>query len=58
VASDPFDRGSAGASARREHECRKATRENAVRAKHPRIASLLLALGEAPADEHRWAVDR
>jgi hypothetical protein len=44
---DPqHDSGRAGASARREHERRKARREQAVRDRHPRIASLLLALRE------------
>lgn len=47
--------GSAGASARRERERRKARREDAVRNKHPRIGGLLLALAEPPAHERRWA---
>jgi hypothetical protein len=47
--------GTAGASARREHDRRKARREDAVRAKHPRIGALLLALKEPPAHERRWA---
>ena len=47
--------GTAGASARREHERRKARREQAVRDKHPRIGGLLLALKEPPAHERRWA---
>lgn len=44
----------AGASARREHERRRKRREDAVRARHPRIGGLLLALKEPPADERRW----
>jgi hypothetical protein len=47
--------GTAGASARREHDRRKARREDAVRAKHPRIGAVLLALKEPPAHERRWA---
>src|SRR4051812_49121095 len=47
--------GTAGASARRVHERRKARREDAVRAKHPRIGALLLALKEPPGHERRWA---
>jgi hypothetical protein len=55
MASDHFDRGVAGASARREHERRKREREGGVRAAHPRRASLLLALKEPPAHERSWA---
>jgi hypothetical protein len=47
--------GSAGASARREHERRKARREEAVRDRHPRIGGGLLALREPPAHVSRWA---
>ena len=47
--------GAAGASARREHDRRKARREDAVRGRHPRIGGLLLALKEPPAHERRWA---
>jgi hypothetical protein len=55
VASKNPDNGTAGASARREHERRRTRREQAVRDKHPRIGALLLALGEPPAHESRWA---
>jgi hypothetical protein len=55
VAPDPQRDGTAGASARREHERRKARREQAARHKHPRIGGLLLALREPPAHERRWA---
>jgi hypothetical protein len=55
VGSEHHRDGTAGASARREHERRKARREDAVRAKHPRIGALLLALKEPPAHERRWA---
>jgi hypothetical protein len=55
VASEDCSQGSAGASARREYERRRARREQAVRDKHPRIGGLLLALKEPPAHERRWA---
>jgi hypothetical protein len=41
-------RGSAGGSARREYERRKAKREARVRTAHPRIGGLLLALTDDP----------
>jgi hypothetical protein len=47
--------GAAGASARREYERRKARREQRVRAKHPRLGGLLLALNGAPEHEIHWA---
>jgi Nuclease-related domain len=49
------ENGSAGASARREHERRKAGREQRAREKHPRLGGLLLALNGAPEHEVRWA---
>ncbi len=52
---DDVPAGTAGASARREHERRRRRRESDVRAKHPRIGGLLLALTEPPAHERRWA---
>jgi hypothetical protein len=55
VAFESSSNGTAGASARREHERRRTLREQAVRDKHPRIGGLLLALHEPPADERRWA---
>lgn len=55
MATERHRDGTAGASARREHERRKARREKAVRDKHPRIGGLLLALLEPPAHERRWA---
>jgi hypothetical protein len=48
-------RGTAGASARREYERRRARREQAVRERHPRVGGLLLALRNAPAHESSWA---
>jgi hypothetical protein len=45
---------SAGASARREHDRRRAARERAVRERHPRIGRLLLKLTVPPAHERAW----
>lgn len=45
---------SAGASARREHDRRRATRERAARERHPRIGWLLLKLMAPPAHERAW----
>lgn len=50
-----FDGGTAGASARREHERRRANRETRVREKHPRLGGILLALGNEPTHETAWA---
>jgi hypothetical protein len=50
-----LETGTAGASARREHERRHANREKRVREKHPRVGGLMLALGEAPTHETVWA---
>ncbi|MGZ4531305.1 MAG: nuclease-related domain-containing protein [Mycobacteriaceae bacterium] len=46
----------AGASARREHERRKAKREARIRAAHPRIGGLVLALSDDPQSTTAWAV--
>jgi len=56
-ATEPEDihSGTAGASARREHERRHANREKRVRAKHPRVGGLMLAVGDAPTHETVWA---
>lgn len=50
-----IDRGTAGASARREHERRRANREQRVRDKHPRLGGLRLALSADPTHETVWA---
>ena len=50
-----IDPGVPGASARREHERRRAKRETDVRAKHPRIGSLILALESDPQSTTAWA---
>jgi Nuclease-related domain len=52
---DPdLDLGTAGASARREGERRRAARERRVRERHPRVGGLLLALGGEPVHEQVW----
>ena len=54
VADPTAANGKAGASARREGERRKAKREAAVRARHPRIGGVILALQDAPQHERSW----
>jgi hypothetical protein len=53
--SEDLDLGTAGASARREHRRRRASREKRVREKHPRIGGAILALSEDPNHEKVWA---
>jgi hypothetical protein len=59
MSSDPdpqrLDTGTAGASARREHERRRANREARTRERHPHIGGALLALREDPTHETVWA---
>ena len=50
------DRGVPGASARREHERRKARREARIREAHPRIGGVILALSDDPQCTKAWAV--
>jgi len=50
-----FDTGTAGASARREYERRKARREAEVRKRHPHAGNLLLRFRESPQHEQSWA---
>lgn len=47
--------GVAGGSALREYERRSAARQERVRAEHPRIGGLLLALFDAPESTRAWA---
>lgn len=47
--------GTPGASARREHQRRKANRERHTRDRHPHIGGLLLAFQEEPQHERAWA---
>jgi hypothetical protein len=46
--------GVAGASARREHERRSAAREARIRADHPKLGGLILALSEDPQSTRAW----
>jgi len=48
--------GTGGASARREYERRKDSREARVRSKHPRIGGFLLAVTDEPQSTRAWAV--
>lgn len=50
------DAGTAGASARREYERRVAKRDQRVRAAHPRIGGVILALTDEPQSTRAWAV--
>ncbi len=50
------DSGTAGASARREFERRKARREERIRAKHPKLGGLILAVSSEPQSTTAWAV--
>jgi hypothetical protein len=54
VDSTLLDPGTAGASARREYERRKAEGEARVRAEHPRLAGLILALGTERQSTKAW----
>ena len=56
VAGPEIDCGVPGASARREHERRKARREARIREAHPRIGGVLLALSDDPQTTKAWAV--
>jgi hypothetical protein len=49
--SDP---GSAGASARREYERRRDNREQRIRADHPKLGGLILALTDDPQSTKAW----
>jgi hypothetical protein len=46
--------GTAGASARREHERRVAKREAGIRAAHPRLGGLILAISDEPQSTTAW----
>ncbi len=47
--------GVAGASARREYERRKDKREQRIRANHPKLGGLILALSDEPQSTRAWA---
>lgn len=53
--ASPTTAGTAGASARREFERRKARREDRVRTAHPKIGGLILALSEDPQSTRAWS---
>ena len=55
VQQTAIDSGVPGASARREHERRRAKREADVRAKHPLAGGLILALQSDPQSTTAWA---
>ena len=48
--------GIAGGSARREYERRKARRDQRVRAKHPKLGGLLLAISDEPQSTAAWDI--
>jgi hypothetical protein len=48
------DPGTAGASARREFERRKAAREERIRVKHPKLGGLILAASDDPQSTTAW----
>jgi hypothetical protein len=48
--------GTAGSSARREHERRKNKRETGIREAHPRLGGVILALFDDPQSTKAWAV--
>ena len=48
--------GTAGASARREHQRRKDKREAGIRHAHPHLGGLILALSDDPQSTQAWAV--
>lgn len=56
AAREVLDVGTAGGSARREFERRKARREQRVRANHPRLGGLLLAISDEPQSTAAWDV--
>lgn len=51
----PVDVGTAGASARREFDRRRETRESRVRTKHRKLGGLVLALSEDPQSTTAWS---
>ena len=55
TAESTIDPGVAGASARREFERRKARREERVRARHPKLGGLILAMSDEPQSTRAWS---
>jgi Nuclease-related domain len=56
MAEREIDRGTPGASARREYERRRGRREAATRERHPRLGNVLLRLQSPPASEVAWNI--
>ena len=56
VVAEVVESGTAGASARREFERRKVTREESIRARHPKLGGLILALSEERQSTTAWDV--
>lgn len=54
-AADVESSGQAGVSVRREYERRRANREDRVRAAHPKLGGLILALSDEPQCTTAWA---
>lgn len=50
-----YTQGAAGLSARREHDRRHAKREDRIRAAHPKLGGLILALSDDPQSTNAWA---
>lgn len=55
IEPEPIAPGTAGASARREHRRRSAKREARIRAAHPRLGGLILAVADDPKSTTAWA---
>ena len=51
----PYVAGTAGESARREHERRSSRREDEIRRRHPRLGGLILAWSDEPSSTRVWA---
>lgn len=54
AATSAPEAGTAGASARREFERRRAKREERIRSKHPKLGGLILALSDEPQSTRAW----
>jgi hypothetical protein len=54
--AEPSPAGVAGASARREFVRRRASREQRIRARHPRLGGLMLTVSGEPQSTKAWAV--
>lgn len=54
VGATDSDPGSAGASARREHERRRDNREQRIRTEHPKLGGLIVALTDDPQSTKAW----